>query len=243
VLRSTKEILGYRVDAIDGTLGKVRDVYFDDRGWTFRYFVVDTGTWLPDRLVLISPQAVGEPDWTARLVPVERTKEQVENAPSTQHDLPVSRQHEMELALHYRWAPYWGAALEPGLPVLVEPAEKAETQEEAEGDPHLRSLKEVLGYHIQARDGEIGHVEDMIAQTDAWVIRYMVVDTRNWLPGRKVLVAPDWTHEVNWDSKLVKVAITRDAIKNSPKYEPFAPVNREYEARLYDFHGRPKYWE
>jgi hypothetical protein len=111
------------------------------------------------------------------------------------------------------------------------------------GDPHLRSFAEVSGYEIAAADEEIGHAEDFVADTEGWVIRYMVVDTRNWLPGRKVLVSPGWIHEVMWADKQVRVALTRQEVKDSPKFDPSEPVNREYEARLYDYYGRPHYWE
>jgi hypothetical protein len=240
MLRSTNEMIGYRIDGTDDILGEVHDFYFDDRAWRFRYLVVDTGMWLPGRLVLIAPQAIGRPDWMARLLHVELTKQQVEDAPTAQRDLPVSRQHELDLARYYGWTPYWNVPLGTGSPLL---SAEQESVEEAEGDPHLRSVREVLGYHILASDGEIGHVEDLIVETGTWVLRYVVVDTRNWLPGRKVLIVPDWTHEVDWKRKLFKVALTRDTIKNCPEYDSNAPVNREYEVRLYDYYGRPKYWE
>jgi hypothetical protein len=104
-------------------------------------------------------------------------------------------------------------------------------------------MKEVLGYHIIAEDDEAGHVDDFIADTETWAIRYLVADTRNWLPGRKVLVCPDWIKNVNWYESHVSVDLSAQAIKDGPTYRPSTPVNREYEARLYDFHGRPKYWE
>lgn len=107
---------------------------------------------------------------------------------------------------------------------------------------YLRSCKEVLGYHIQASDGEIGHVEDFICDDETWVMRYAVVDTRNWLPGKKVLLATWWINQVNWDSKKVAVDLSKDTIKNSPEYDPSAPVNRQYEEIFFDYYGRPKYW-
>jgi hypothetical protein len=120
-------------------------------------------------------------------------------------------------------------------------ARAASAQQEKEH--HLRSTREVIGYHIQARDGEIGHVEDFIADDQTWAIQYMVVDTRNWLPGRKVLIAPAWIEKVDWLERLVHVDLLRETIQNSPEFDPSAPVNRAYEVRLYDYYGRPKYWD
>jgi uncharacterized protein YrrD len=118
-----------------------------------------------------------------------------------------------------------------------------EPEAEVEGDPHLRSTREVIGYYIEASDGDIGHVEDFIIDVEAWMIRYMVVNTRNWLPGKNVLVAPEWITAMSWGESKVMVDLTRDSIKSSPEFDPSAPVNRVYEEQLYDFYGRPKYWQ
>jgi hypothetical protein len=110
-------------------------------------------------------------------------------------------------------------------------------------DPHLRSSREVTGYHIQATDGDIGHVEDLLVDDQSWKIRYMIVDTTNWWPGKKVLVAPDWISEVNWAESKVHVQLGREKIRTSPEYDPSRPVERSYEARLYGHYARPRYWD
>ena len=107
----------------------------------------------------------------------------------------------------------------------------------------LRSVDEVIGYNIQATDGDIGHVEEFIVDDDTWIIRWFVVDTRNWLPGRKVLVAPDWVTRTSWGDRDVHVDVTRARIKDCPEYDPGLPINRRYEQQLYDYYGRPVYWE
>jgi hypothetical protein len=109
-------------------------------------------------------------------------------------------------------------------------------------DPHLRSLRSVLGYGVRAADGEIGHVEDLISETKTWVIRYLAVNTRNWLPGKKVLISPHWTDRIGWEEKRFHVDLSQDQIKNSPAYDPAEAVNRDYENHLFDFYGRSKYW-
>jgi len=113
---------------------------------------------------------------------------------------------------------------------------------EAEG-PRLRSADEVEGYHIAASDGEIGHVETFLIDDAAWAIRYMVVDTRNWLPGRKVLVSPAWIQGISWSQNEVTVDLTREQIKNSPPYHKGQPMNREQESVLFTHYGRPTYWD
>jgi hypothetical protein len=108
------------------------------------------------------------------------------------------------------------------------------------GDRHLQSARDVMGYRIAATDGEIGHVDDFIVDDETWALRYMVVDTRNWLPGRKVLVATEWIREVRWTDASAVVDLTREAVRSSPEFDPAAPINREVEVQLYDYYGRPQ---
>ena len=252
MLRSVKETFGYDILATDGAIGSVHDFLFDDSTWVLRYLVVDTGEWLPGRLVLLSPVALGQPQWEGRVLPVSLSREQVRNSPDIRSDKPVSRQYEADLHRYYAWPVYWGGADMAGPPSVGVPPGLAEQSAEAQaqggglqaqapGDPHLRSSKEVAGYDIQARDGAIGHVDDFIADFEAWVIRYLVVDTRNWLPGKKVLLAPDWVRSITWRNASVAVDVERAQVKGSPEYRPEA-LTREYEATLYDWYGRPKYW-
>ena len=74
MLRSLKILLGDTVVANDGDIGKVHDFYFHDDTWIIRYLVVDTGHWLPGRKVLITPSALGKPDWDALTFPVALTR-------------------------------------------------------------------------------------------------------------------------------------------------------------------------
>jgi hypothetical protein len=240
MLRSASHLQDYVISAEDGKLGRAKAFLFDDEFWTVRYLVVDTGRWLPGMWVLIPPSALDQPDWTRGVFPVRMTKQQIKDAPGLEEHKPVSRRHEEKLYKYYGWPPYWAAAGPEFPPPVTEPVPAAAGR--ASGDPHLRSTKEVTGYRIEARDGEIGHVEDFILDDESWSVRYVVVDTRNWLPGRKVLVSPYWVDKVSWTNWNVVVALSREEVKNSPRYDPSAPVNREYEARLYDYYGRPKYW-
>lgn len=245
MLRSARHVLGYTCAATDGEIGKVKDMLLDDLSWSVRYFVVNTGNWLVGRQVLLSPASFGTPDWMAQTLPIRLTRKQIEESPPLEYDRPVSRQLEHSVAAYYGWPIYWGgpATATMAIPVMQEEALRREAGTVGEeGDPHLRSLKEISGYHLQARDGEIGHLEDLIVDDADWRTRYLVVDTRNWIPGRKVLVAPHWFTGIDWAARVIAVDLDKERIKNSPPYEPDAPVNRGYEERLYDFYGRPAYW-
>jgi hypothetical protein len=160
-------------------------------------------------------------------------------------DKPVSRQNELEIHEYYGLGPYWLPGGPHGVDAVTEESvekKKKPSRGRKRINRHLRSVKEVNGYHIRAADGEIGHVEDFILDDDDWTVRYMVIDTQNWLPGKKVLISPAWVEEVKWPERKVRVDLSRELIKNSPEYDPDEPVNKRFEERLYDYYGRPKYW-
>jgi uncharacterized protein YrrD len=244
--RTVKSLQGYSIGATDGEIGTVKEVYFDDSSWTIRYLVVETGTWLSGRKVLISPQAISSPLKDDEILPVNLTMDQVKHSPDIDTDKPVSRQHEMELYNYYPWTSYWGGGMWAGglgttgmmLP-HVEPFEAAIRQGEAneshgeEGDPHLQSSSKVKSYTIHAQDGDVGEVEDFIIDDNTWKIRFLVVDTGNWLPGKKVLISPQWIEHIEWETSRVTVNVGIDKIKNAPEYDQDKPVSDDYEQGLY----------
>ncbi|HET8729042.1 MAG TPA: PRC-barrel domain-containing protein [Alphaproteobacteria bacterium] len=246
MLWSTERLRDFGVRATDGDVGTISDLLFDDRSWTVRYLVVRAGNWLTGRKVLIAPAALRSPDGGHRTVPVNLSREQVKSSPDIDADMPVNRQHEVDLHRYYGWTPYWGAPYVAGSPVpgpLADVASGAAEPSAADtGDNHLRSEKEVRGYHIGARDGSVGHVEDFLVDEDRWQIRYMVVDTSNWLPGRRVVIAADQIRDVSWTERKVFVDVARNHIENAPEFDPDQPVGRGYEERLYEHYGWRPYW-
>ena len=251
MLASVTDLQGFTLRAMDGEIGKVNQFYFDDKTWAIRYLVVNTGSWLAGRLVLISPIAVGQTDWESKQLEVVLTKKQVEGSPDIDTHKPVSRQHEAEYLGYYGYPFYWegldfgGAIFDPaGLPIQRSAAAEALAPRAVteSADSHLRSTKEVTGYHIEATDGEIGHVENFIVDHRTWAIQYLVVSTRNWWPGKKVLMSPHWIERVSWTDSKVYVDLSRKAIKNGPEYNDSMPVTREYEHRLYNHYKRSAYW-
>lgn len=251
MLRSLKDLERYTVNATDGDIGKVVDFLLDDELWVVRYLVVQTGgpLFLDGRLVLISPISFRRAEWTTERFHLALTKDKVSNSPSVDVDKPVSRQHERHYSRHYGFPFYWGRSGLWGMgasPAALAQGRWNETpaeEDEELGDVHLRSAKEVRGYNIQGIDAAIGHVEDFIVDDESWEIRYLVIDTSNWWFGKKVLVAPAWRSRVSWEEDTVHVDLSRQAIKDSPTWNAKAAINREYESRLYDYYGRPVYWE
>jgi sporulation protein YlmC with PRC-barrel domain len=217
-----KSLTGYKIWAKDGDLGKVKEFYFDDISWAIRYMVVETGDWLSKKKVLISPVALGNPDWESKTLSVNITCDQVRNSPDIDTQKPVYRQHEIDLHEYYLWPQYWDNPYGGSLGITSYPLleMREPVLQNQKDDPHLRSTHHVIGYHIHATDGDIGHVEDFIIDDEKWEIHSLVVDTGNWLPGKQVLISPKWIKSVNWEDSSVYLDQLRESIKNSPDFDP-----------------------
>ncbi len=107
MLRNPRQLENFVVQATDGELGTVDQLYFDDETWAIRYLTVAIG-FLGERRVLISPISVIHVDWIGKRVDVALTKRQVANSPNIDTDKPVSRQYEIELSGYYGYPCYWG---------------------------------------------------------------------------------------------------------------------------------------
>lgn len=253
MLKHVHDIIGYRLKAQDGQVGTVKDILFDDVEWRSRYFVIDTGTWLPGRQVLISPRAVESPDWEQHHLSTKLTTQSVEDSPPIASNRPVSRQEEAKLSEYFSWPLYWsGITGTAGMGVppvesetLFEDFEQARREAEAStprSDPHLRSAKEVTGYSIAARDGKIGHIEDLIVDPVNWSIRFVIVDTRDWLPGRKVPLSPRWFERFDWSTHSAVCDLPKQVIENAPAFDPSKTLDRELADEIYGYYGDHGLW-
>jgi len=230
MLRRLDDLEGYPIEATNGAIGQVTDFLFDDESWVIRYLVVQTGEWLSNRSVLISPIAIGQPAWSFRTLRVPMTTDQVRNSPDIDTSKPVSRQYEL------------GAGVERHTVAEDRARLEHEVEQHRNEDPHLRSANAVRHYHIEASDGGIGHVQGLLLDEDTWAIRYLIVDTSNWWLGHKVLIAPQWIQGVSWSERTVSINLTREAIKSSPPYDLAGTLQRHEEANLYNHYRRVGYW-
>lgn len=263
MIRSSKELDNFQLLASDGEIGRVKGLYFDI-GWHTRYFVVETGSWLDRRRVLIATSAVDHRlDQVRNVIPVRLTREQVRNSPSVDTTRPVSRGDESALYAYYGWPSYWsqggpaniGGDIAPSPLDLTAPAgalgigfgtvagplvtdSSPKTDKAADPDVSsdgvVHSTHEATGYSLEATDGSIGHVEDFLFEDTGWTIQFLVVDTRNWLPGRKVLISPDWIRQVVWGESRIVVDLSRDAVRASPEYDSARPFAADEAVRLHD---------
>lgn len=246
MLIKANSLKGYALESLDGLIGKVEEFYFDDQHWTIRYLIADTGNWLTGKTVLISPHALVSVDNNEKHIVINLSRKKIEGSPSINSDKPVSRQFEEQYLEYYGWPMYWGGPYNWGAyPYIVR--DRGNWNESLQSgkaiDVHLRSMRDVSGHNIQAVDGDIGHVDDFLIDDETWAIRYLVIDTRNWWPGKKVLIPPQWVERVSWSESKVFVNLSRDSIKKSPEYTDELLLSRNYEVSLHKHYDRQSYWD
>jgi hypothetical protein len=209
MLHRLTDLRSCRSEATDGPIGRIDDVLFDDRQWTIRYFMIATGTWLRNRRVLLSPISVAVVDAARRQIHIDLDRRRVRGSPEIDTDSPVS--HQKGIAFHHDGKPVdWQA----------DDCRRLAGQEAESRDPHLRCAGRILGYHIAASDGLIGHVDDFLADGESWRIWRLVVDTGNSPGGRRVLLSPTHVRAIDWSASLVQVDVTRDRVHNSREFHP-----------------------
>jgi hypothetical protein len=212
-LRSAKELLGYKVVALEDKAGYVDDIYFDDRIWVIRCVVVDLGHVHPARKVVISPQVLGPPDWETELLPVKLSLNQMVQTSEVDPINVVDRQSRVDLLKPYKW--------------MME-----------SGDSHLRSLADVLGYRVQATDGEGGHMADFILDDRSWIIRYAVVETRDPWPAKQVALIPQWIKTIQRADSKICVSLSQRTIENCPEYFASFYTKQPYAVRFYQYQNQ-----
>lgn len=261
MLRNMNDLKEYEIVAIDGSVGSIKDFLFDDFAWVVRYFVVETGNWLLSKRVLLSPIAIQKPNWGNKVLPVSITQNQVENSPDINTAKPVSRQHEIEYLGYYGYPLYWSevglwgdnmypcslnqndAEKQQNLENLTnEKRDASPADQNQDEDSNLRSCTEVMGYHVHATDGDIGHISELLVEEGTWAVRYLVVDTTDWWGGYKVLITPECINEIIWVDNSVTINLSRESIKKAPLYQSTEQLNRHCEGISYKDYGLTSYW-
>lgn len=252
LLRGLKEFLGCPIEASDGSIGESRDFLFDTDRWAVRYLVADTRKWLPGRKVLISPFHFGEPE--LGVFAVDLTKDKIKECPPLETDQPVSRRYELEMARFYNQHLYWvgpatwGGGMAP-IPAELPPPSPEEWEEHArelkriDRHDHLRSAVELFDYSVSTMDGEIGTLDEFVVEAQSWAIRWIIVDIRDRIQDRKVLVSPERVTGIDWHERSLSIDLRTEKVEQAPEFDHRLPINRDYEGRLCDFHGWPRYWE
>lgn len=245
MLIETKKLKGYKIIGNDGEIGKVKEFYFDDQCWTVRYIIADTGSWLADRYVLISPFALSSLNKEAESIGIDLCKKQIEDSPFLANGKHISRQFEIAYHEYYGWPMYCTDPSKHGINHLIitnhKPL-KIPIQDVKFRNHHLRNSRDVGGCHIQAIDGEIGHIVDFIIDNKTWTIRYLIINTHNWWAGKSVLVFPQWIDRVSLKELKVFINLSRESIKQSPEYSVESLITKDYEVQLHRYYNRNVYW-
>jgi hypothetical protein len=206
---AAKRMYGTSLVESDGRGGTLYDLLFDDQTWKLRHLVVAMDRWLLSQQVLLDPAVVQRVDWPNRRLEVRLTKEQVRRSPGVETDLPAARQEVQQVAQVLLWEAYWTSILE--------------TLPKFEGDPHLRSTKMLAGLRLHCTNGELGHVVDFLIDDQSWSVCDLVVDTRNWWPGKRVLIEPRLVQSIDWDEREIRLSLPREQVEDRPAYQHETP--------------------
>jgi hypothetical protein len=252
MLWNASAIKGYGISASDGKIGAISDLLFDDTSWLVRWLVVDTGNWLSGRRVLLPSSAMDHLDAKQEDCLVKLTMQQIKDGPDIDTERPVSRQMETSVYGHYGYSPYWNSGygfmggygymggMGGAMPISLESRRREEEFADAQrnrDDVHLRSVQAVTGYHIHASDGEIGHVDDFLIEDADWSFRYLVVDTKNWWLGKKVLISPRSVKNVDWSDRLVNIDVDRKKVEAGPAYDAAVTIDRAFDEKFLSYYG------
>lgn len=230
-LYKLKNISGFKLHAIDGEIGHLVEILFDDQTWTIRYFVVSTSNWFSNEKVLVSPTFVNEVDEENKQLIINLSLEEIKNCPPLDSEKPVSMHYEEQYYRYFNWEPYWtNSPFFNVQPYLDEDYLDSDEQPE---HPHLRSSNEISSYVIHASDGDIGEAKDFIIQEPEWLITYLEIDTHRWIPGKHVLISPNWVEDIDWKKQQVDINLSCKMIDTAPEYDPTIPITLGDEQNLY----------
>ena len=246
VLIKAKSLKGFKLKCTDGEIGEVKEFIFDEQHFTIRYLVAETGNWLMDRQVLISPRALLTIDKESNHIATSLTVSQIEASPSLYKNLPITRDFETTYHNYYGWPNYWnGPYMWGASPAIIQnsAAYKAAVVGDRDLAPGLRSTYDVEGRKISAPDEEFGHVVDFVIDEECWAIRYIIVDTISWWPSPYVLISPSWIDRVGKEDFKIYVNVPSEKIKTAPEYKDEEELNRAYEECLNNHYGCDNYWD
>ncbi|NLG72890.1 MAG: hypothetical protein GX495_12735 [Chloroflexi bacterium] len=223
MLKRLKELQGYVLQAVDGPVGAVSAFYIDERDWAVRFLAVDTGDWLEGRRVFIALDDLGQPDHDSRVIPVNRRRDELSK------QAPPGEASSGAIGVENLTA----------IPLLELGDQIGEDLTGEDANPRaVISSSELTSYRIEARDGDIGRIDDFIVEDSAWNVLYLVVDTGGWTSSRQVVVSPSWITEIDQEDAEVEIDLKKETIANSPALDPDTPIDQNFETRIYDHYRK-----
>jgi hypothetical protein len=227
MLRGVETLYGYTILAKGGAVGQIYDFLFDEETWEMRYLVINTSIRLSGRKVLIPVFALEHMNQRSRKATVPLTKEQVKNCPGIDTATLMSRQTQHHLNEIYPLFQYWAMSgyVSASLPL---PLASNQQSQPRETNTIFRSVEDVANCRIQATDGNIGGIEDIVVDDESWSIRYIVAHPKKWLSGRTFWITPTWVKTIDWEDRQVFLEVSKKHLKNSPDYNSSDEGEREF---------------
>jgi hypothetical protein len=249
---SIKKIIGYAIKGEGGVKGKVKDFLFDEDSWVVRYLDGDFGINSLERRVLLPRTLLKDSDWINKDLLIGLNKTEIEKCPPLQDDLPVSKVYENALLAYYKTKDYWSRSYYPpvdgseikhlgkpqnGPSKINVPSKIANEKDLA---TNLRSFTEIIGYQIEALDGVIGRIDDLIIEESDWRICYVIVETRNWFSSKKVLIGTLWMDDISYVDRTIKINLAIESVKSAPPFDASKVIDQAYEVELSNYYSRSK---
>lgn len=256
MLHSYDDLKYYAIRAADDRMGRVEDFYFDDATWAIRYLVAHTGFLFSARESLIGVPLLGAPDTEKREFPVSMKAEEIDEAPTPDADEPVSAQRDRSVGRDFAvWPPFLiGMGAARFSPVIAEAQlmryvpdndETTAADEDgpgARGDTHLRSMHEVRGYSVVARDDAFGSVADFLVDPEGWTVRFIVIDTGVWLPGKRVVVTPDHLTGIDAEMGSIHVDVDKAKVESATPLSSVEDLKRSSYQEFAERYGSGGMW-
>ncbi|RYY75266.1 MAG: PRC-barrel domain containing protein [Gammaproteobacteria bacterium] len=231
------------IDANDGKIGKVKDFYFDDRRWVIRYVVVEINSGIGNRKILLSPSLIKHLNLEEKSIAVDMSVAEISSSTAIDTTFSVS-QYEIDYLSYYGYAFFGDNKTvennEDDTNSVEQTSHKADdvfvaidSVRRMHGDRHLRSCCEIVNYHIQANDGEIGRLKTMLIDDDNWAIQCFVTTTSDLWFGHQVLLKPQAIKDISWGNAKIYVGMTQQQVKEAPLFD-LSPIQKpRYELGVY----------
>jgi hypothetical protein len=236
MIRSFKKMQGIHIRALDGEIGKLKDIYFDDRSWEIRYFVAELGSWISERNVLVSPAVISAFD--GAVLNVELTKHELRACPHADSAIPVSLQRKYAERSIFELVCCAGSLINSG-PIIVPPVENA-TDTISNENPHLRSCSKVTNYSLATWDGNIGITGDLLIDDHLWIIRFIAASIDNTCDSQVKLIEPQFIESIDHQESKVKLMISRYTALAKPLFDASKHIDISYEALIKDIFNKSK---
>jgi len=234
------DLKDYQVQALDGDVGRVDDVYFYRGEWQIRYLLLAASYEPTDRRVMVPTSNVKEIRPDQHVLILDLTSSQVRESPDVGISQPVSRQDEIELHQYYGWPVDWLEEQHEVMP-LEESSDQSQEDEtrdaEGEEEVELQSGSEIIGlFQVRSNDAEIGEVTECIIDDDDWTLQFIGAKLTG-SPESNILLTTDIIDQVDWVDADIYVDATREVVAASPAIDPSAPLDDEQRARLQAYYS------